>query len=53
MKNFNPEREAFSFVFIEEYMFILAESTGILLDPRCRIAFQNDLWCELEVNYQH
>ena len=30
-----------SFVFIEEYMFILAESTGILLDPRCRLAFQN------------
>jgi len=41
MKNFNPEGEAFSFVFIEEYLFILAESTGILLDPRCRIAFQN------------
>ena len=41
MKNFNPEGEAISFVFIEEYMFILAESTGILLDPMCRIAFQN------------
>ena len=41
MKNYNPEGEAFSFVFIEEYMFILAESTGILLDPMCRIAFQN------------
>ena len=39
MKNFNPEGEAVSFVFIEEYMFILAESTGILLDPMCRIAF--------------
>ena len=41
MKNFNPEGEAISFAFIEEYMFILAESTGILLDPMCRIAFQN------------
>jgi len=30
----------FSFFFIEEYMFILAESTGILLDPMCRMAFQ-------------
>ena len=35
MKNFNPEGEAISFVFIEEYMFILAESTGISLDPMC------------------
>ena len=41
MKNFNPEGEAISFVFVEEYMFILAESTGIILDPTCRIAFQN------------
>ena len=41
MKNFNPEGEAISFVFIEDYMFILAESTGILLDSMCRIAFQN------------
>ena len=41
MKNFNPEGERVSFVFIEEYIFILAESTGILLDPMCRIAFQN------------
>ena len=41
MKNFNPEGEAISFVFVEEYMFILAESTGIILDPMCRIAFQN------------
>ena len=43
MKNFNPEGEAVSFVFIEEYMFILAESTGIL----------EDLWCVLEVNDQY
>ena len=41
MKNFNPKGEAISFVFIEEYMFNLAESTGIILDPMCRIAFQN------------
>ena len=41
MRNFNPEGERVSFVFIGEYMFILAESTGILLDPMCRIAFQN------------
>ena len=41
MKNFDPEGEMFSFLFIEEHMFILAESTGILLDPMCRIAFQN------------
>ena len=41
MKNFNPEGERVSFVFIEEYTFILAESTGILLDLRCRMAFQN------------
>ena len=41
MKNFNPGGERVSFVFIEEYMFILAESTGILLDPKCRVAFQN------------
>ena len=41
MKNYNPEGEAISFVFIEEKMFILAESTDILLDTRCRIAFQN------------
>ena len=41
VKNFNPEGESVSFVFIEEYMFILAQSTGILLDPMCRIAFQN------------
>ena len=41
MKNFNPEGEAISFVFIEECMFILAESTGIILDPISRIAFQN------------
>ena len=39
VKDFNPEREHVSFVFVEEYMFILAESTGILLDPRCRVAF--------------
>ena len=41
MRNFNPEGERVSFVFIGEKMFILAESTGILLDPMCRIAFQN------------
>ena len=33
--------ERVSSVFIEEYMFILAESTGIRLDPMCRVAFQN------------
>ena len=41
MRNFNLEGERVSFVFIEEYVFILAESTGILQDPMCRIAFQN------------
>ena len=41
MKNFNPGGERVSFVFIEEYMFILAELTEILLDPMCRVAFQN------------
>ena len=41
MKNYNLEGEMFSSVFIEEYLFILAESTGILLDPVCRIPFQN------------
>ena len=41
MKNFNPGGERVSFVFIEEYMFKLAESTEILLDPMCRVAFQN------------
>ena len=40
MKNFNPGGERVSFISIEEFMFILAESTGIL-DPRCRLAFQN------------
>ena len=42
MKNFNPDAEAISFVFIEEYMFILAES-----ELRFRM---EDPWCELEVN---
>ena len=37
MKNFNPEGESVSFVFVEVYMFILAESTGIIVDPMCRI----------------
>ena len=41
MKNFNPGGERVSFVFIDEQMFILAESTGIPLDPRCRIAFHS------------
>ena len=41
MKNFNPGGDRVSFVVNEEYMFILAESSGILLDPRCRVAFHN------------
>ena len=40
MKNSNPGRERVS-IFIEEFLFILAESTGILVDPRCSSAFQN------------
>ena len=33
--------ERVSSVFIKKHMFILTESTGIRLDPMCRVAFQN------------
>ena len=41
MKNFNTGGERVSFLFIEEFSFILAESIGRLLYLRCKWAFQN------------
>ena len=41
VKILNPEGDQISHVLIDERLFIHSESTGLLLGPACRVAFQN------------